>query len=435
MSDRNPFSPEKLEKCFEKVSTQIDVAVAVSGGADSMALLLLFDRWRQTRLANDQQAPDLTVFTIDHGLRSEAAGECQFVVDKARELGYEARILSWTGEKPTTGLQEKARDKRYQLLATACHLRGIKALMTGHHLNDQAETFLMRLARGSGVDGLSSIAPESRRYGLTLVRPLLDFEKQQLIELLADNDWRFISDSSNEDVRFERVRIREQQEELKKLGLTPKMIGLGAARLRRARSALNEVTDKFMAKNAFVSDFGTARIDQLALSDAPDEIALRALSRLLRICGGSQDVANLARLENLTAKLKGDFSTNRTLAGCRVIAKGDFWLLAREAGRITELEKPVVPDGCMFWDNRYIVCANKDASPKIVAGPLVMATDLETLKEDAALQNVPKEALASLLTLRFDGQLIGVPAIDYWNSEAVSAGLQAKLITGDEGLT
>lgn len=434
MSDLNIISDLKLEKCFDNISTQADIALAVSGGPDSMALLLLVDRWRRRRLEQGLSAPDLTILTIDHGLRKEAGEECQFVLDKAHELGYKAELLHWTGPKPTTRIQEMAREIRYQQMAAACHLRGIKILMTAHHLDDQGETFLMRLARGSGVDGLSAMAFESRHYGLKLVRPLLEFEKTELVAQLDQSGWSYKIDPSNEDTKYERVRLRKRKEELQKLGLSSKMIGLAASRLRRAKIALNEVSNEFLAKNAFISDYGTARIDQLAFFDAPDEIAIRALSKLLKLCGGSLEVANMARLENLMAKLKDDFSTNHTLAGCRLIAKGDFWLILREAGRIVDVEKPIVPDGCMFWDNRYIVCANKDASNKITAGPLLKAADLNILVDEKALASVPKEALGSLLTLRQNGRLIAVPAIDYWQSEAISAGLQAKLITGDDGL-
>ncbi len=434
MSDQDTFNQEALEKCFVNVSTQTDVALAVSGGPDSMALLLLVDRWRRARLRQEHRAPDLTIFAIDHGLRPAAMDECQFVADKAKALGYDAHILRWEGEVPSTRIQEMAREIRYQLLAEACHLRNIKTVMTAHHLDDQAETVLMRLARGSGVDGLCAIAVQSRRYGLGLLRPLLEFEKAELLALLKENDWDYMTDPSNKDSRFERVRLRERSAELKKLGLTAKMIGLSARRLRRAKTALNETSDEFLNSHAFISDYGTARIDQLALFDAPDEIAIRALSKVLRVCGGSQDVPNMARLETLIGRLKADFSTNRTLAGCRLIAKGDFWLVAREAGRITELEKPIVPGGCMFWDNRYIVCADKKASARITAAPLGEGSDLKGLVEESLLQNFPKDALPSLLTLRNKGKIIAVPAFDFWRAQAISAGLQARFITSDDGL-
>ncbi len=370
MSKRDPISKEKLEERFDNISTKSSVGLAVSGGPDSMALLLLVDRWFRARKKANKLTPDIVIFSVDHGLRAAAARECAFVMNKAKALGYKSEILTWEGEVPTSRVQESAREIRYQLLAAACHKHGLKTLLTAHHLDDQAETFLMRLARGSGVDGLCAMAVESRRYGLHLLRPLLDLEKTVLLQALQDANWDYIEDPSNDDLRFERVRLRQHSEELQALGLSAKMIGLGAKRLRRAKMALNEISDGFLEDNAFISDYGTARIDQLALYDAPDEIAIRALAKVLRICGGTRDVPNMARLETLLEGLKGDFSTNRTLAGCRLIAKGDFWLVVREVGRIIEVQKPVMPGGCMFWDARYIICADEKASKSIIAGPL-----------------------------------------------------------------
>ncbi len=432
MSERAPINDEKLEECFLNISTKRSIGLAISGGPDSMALLLLVDRWRCARVKADKPIPDLRIFSVDHGLRAEAAHECAFVMRQAKALGYEGETLTWEGEVPKSRVQESAREIRYQLLAAACHKHGIKSLLTAHHIDDQAETFLMRLARGSGVDGLCAMAKESRRYGLHLHRPLLDLEKTVLLQELQEANWDYIEDPSNSDPRFERVRIRQHSKDLEALGLTSKMISLGARRLRRAKMALNEISDRFLDENAFISEYGTARIDQLALYDAPDEIAIRALSRVLRMCGGTQDVPNMARLETLLDGLNGDFSTNRTLAGCRLIAKGDFWLVVREVGRIIELQKPLVPGGCMFWDARYIVCADQKASKNIVAGPLISADELIGSDEEKALQAIEKEAVPSLLALRNKGELVAVPAIDFWQSESIRAGLQAKFITGDD---
>ncbi len=434
MPERDHINTEKLEECFFTFSTKKTIGLAVSGGPDSMALLLLVDRWRCAREKAGKPVPNLRIFSVDHGLRAEAARECAFVMRKAKALGYKGETLTWTGDAPTSRVQETAREIRYQLLAAACHKHKIKSLLTAHHLDDQAETFLMRLARGSGVDGLCAMAGESRRYGLHLHRPLLDFEKTVLLQELQAAKWDFIEDPSNSDPRFERVRIRAHSKDLKALGLSAKMIGLGARRLRRAKMALNEISDRFLDENAFISDYGTARIDQLALYDAPDEIAIRALSRVLRMCGGTQEVPNMARLEKLLDGLNGDFSTNRTLAGCRLIAKGDFWFVLREVGRITELEKPLVPGGCMFWDARYIVCADQKASKDIVAGPLISADELMGRDEEKALEAIAKEAVPSLLALRCKGELVAVPAIDFWQSESIRARLQAKFITGEDAL-
>lgn len=419
---------------FEDISARSDVAIAVSGGPDSMALLHLADRWRRKRLAARQPAPDYAVFTVDHGLRAEAASECRFVIEAARNMGYAAEVLSWKGERPKTRVQEWAREIRYQLLAMACHTRRIGVLMTAHHLDDQAETFVMRLARGSGVDGLAAMARESRRYGLRLFRPLLDIPKRDLLAELDAGGIRYVEDPSNEDPRYERVRLRQHEAELKRLGLSAEMIGLSAARLRRARCALEEIRDNFLANNAVISAFGSARVDQLALSDAPGDIAIRVLARLLHICGGSREAPGMARLETLSEHLRADFDTSRTLAGCRIIAKGDDWLIVREAGRISDLDKKLIPGDCVFWDNRYVICLDHGAPQDIFAGPLGRDEDTARKIEAAPVKTVPKEALASLLAFRRKGAVIAVPALDLWSAEALQAGLSARFVGGDESV-
>jgi len=424
----------QLNLLFSSLAEERRVALAVSGGPDSMALLLLADRWRRAQLDAGEEVAEFTVLTVDHGLRPEAAEECRFVVKKAKKLGHKARVLVWEGDKPKTRLQELARARRYQLLATACHSAKISLLMTAHHVEDQAETLLMRLGRGSGLDGLAAIPRKSRRYGLDLLRPLLDLSKQQLLEELQHVGWDYIEDPSNDDRRFERVRLRQCQEELDCLGLSPKMIGLSAKRLGRARRALEAARDSFLAGNAVFSSYGSARVDQLALSDVSEEVALRALARILRTCGGNLEPPGMAQLEQLGEALRDDFSSNHTLGGCRIIARGDFWLVVREAGRISELEKPISPGQCIFWDNRFIVCAGVDAPEDIHVGPLASLEGIKPLVDAAVLKKFPIEVLASLLSFRRKGEIIAVPALDYWDEVAIRAELTARFITVDEGL-
>ena len=436
MPEHDPISFEHLQKCFSSFSQQDHIGLAISGGPDSMALLLLVDRWRTARVKARQKVPELVLFTVDHGLRDTAAQECALVMERAAKLGHEGEVLrwDWQGEPPETRVQEQAREIRYQLLAAACHSRGIKCLLTAHHLDDQAETFLMRLARGSGVDGLGAMTRESRHYGLQLVRPLLAFPKAVLLEELRIAGWQYVTDPSNKDLRFERVRMREHREQFEALGLSARMIALSAERLQRARAALERGCERFLTDNALISDYGTARIDQLALADAPDEIGVRALAKVLRICGGRSEDPNMARLERLLEKLKDDFSTNRTLAGCRLIAKGDFWLIVREAGRIVERQKPLVPGGCMFWDARYIICADSDVPDTIEVGPLLLMSSLLDDKAQKKLHKLPKEAIASLLVLWEKGEVLAVPAIDYWRREELCGQIKVRFVTRDDGL-
>ncbi len=157
--------------CLEPFSSAV---LAVSGGPDSVALMHLARRWAKL---TGRDPASLAVVTVDHGLRSESASEAAFVAGEARALGLAHHTLPWAGEKPKTGIQAAARQARYDLLAEYCAQRSIGCVAVAHTADDQAETFLMRLRRGSGVDGLAAMAAVSERGAITLVRPLLSFSK------------------------------------------------------------------------------------------------------------------------------------------------------------------------------------------------------------------------------------------------------------------
>ena len=170
-ADSSPWiSDAALEARFAPFAELGHLALAVSGGADSLALLLLAQRWRSARASG----PQLLVLTVDHGLRPESAAEARFVGEVASRYGLSFRSLRWEGPAPTAGVEAAARAARYSLLLGAARAEGATHLATAHHRDDQAETFLMRLARGSGVYGLAAMSPDVDRDGIRLVRPLLD---------------------------------------------------------------------------------------------------------------------------------------------------------------------------------------------------------------------------------------------------------------------
>ncbi len=212
-----PISSSEARAAFASLSRFPGLALAVSGGADSMALLHLMARW----CAEGGAKPDLTVLTVDHGLRAESREEAAMVARMAESLGLPHVILTWRRiEAQGGGLQERAREARYDLMAAYCHAHDIPALVTAHHLDDQAETFLMRLKRGSGLDGLAAIPEESTWSGVAVLRPLLDMPKARLAATLTAAGLGWAEDPSNSDQRFERARMRASGEALSKLGLT-----------------------------------------------------------------------------------------------------------------------------------------------------------------------------------------------------------------------
>jgi tRNA(Ile)-lysidine synthase len=307
-----PLADFELGPLFSGLSSFQKILVAVSGGPDSMALLHLLHRWRKARGGSE-----LIAATIDHGLRAEARAEAELAAKFCRTLGVPHRILDWSGDKPAAGIQEAAREARYTLLAAFAKDEQARAIVTAHTRDDQAETFLMRLARGSGLTGLVSIRARSQRDGLPLLRPLLGVPKSRLIATLRQAGIGYAEDSSNKDPRFTRVRLRGLMDTLKKEGIDSTRIALLSQRLARADAALEAAVDE-AERELLVTGEGRVTAEAAALFGLPDEISLRLIGRAVGRLG-NEGPAELAKLETLHAALKeareqGE-SLKRTLAG------------------------------------------------------------------------------------------------------------------------
>src|SRR3954452_10233875 len=202
--DHFRISAGDAKRLFADWKSAPALVLAVSGGPDSVALMWLSARWRRA-LA---RGPRLVAVTVDHGLRTEAAREAREVKRLARRLDVPHRTLRWTGAKPKTGLPAAARDARYRLLARAARQSRATHILTAHTRDDQAETLLMRLLRGSGIAGLAAMSREAEREGVRLARPFLNISKSQLIATLSKANIEFAEDPSNHDMTFTRPRLR-----------------------------------------------------------------------------------------------------------------------------------------------------------------------------------------------------------------------------------
>jgi len=293
-------------------------AVAVSGGGDSQALMLLLADW-----ARGAKRPLPVVLTVDHGLTSDSARVAQGVVQSAGHCGLQAHKLVWKGSKPAADIEAEARMARYRLMGEWCEAHAIKALYVAHTLEDQAETFLMRLARGSGLDGLAAMRtrspfPVQGFDRLCVVRPLLAMERGPLRAWLESRGEAWIEDPMNGDPRFHRVRIRAAWPALGELGLSPQRIAAAAEHLGRARDALDDATAEFLeAACRFEAD--RVLLDGTRLAAAAPEIGLRALAQILSRVSGEPYRPRFERLERLYGAIReGSFKSARTLHGCRV---------------------------------------------------------------------------------------------------------------------
>lgn len=305
------------------------VLIAVSGGPDSTALLFLARRWRGAR----DGGPQLLAATVDHGLRPEAAAEAAAVARRCAQWGVPHRILAWTGTKPQRGIQAAAREARHRLLRAAAADAGADALAFAHTLDDQAETVLFRLARGSGLTGLSAMRPAAERADVVLLRPLLGVPKARLVATLEAAGVTYARDPGNQDPRFTRPRLRALAPALAAEGLDARRLALLARRAGRADAALEAVAADAKARlvRAAPADGAVLAVDRAGFAALPEEIAIRLLGHLITAVG-SEGPVELGKLEALAARLaaalahggssQGAARFSATLAGALVSARG-----------------------------------------------------------------------------------------------------------------
>ena len=334
-----PLSTGEAKRLLDPFADAPVIVLAVSGGPDSTALLTLAARWRSAL----GHGPRLIAVTIDHGLRPQSAGEAKAVKRLAHRLGVPHRTLRWRGRKPTSGLQEAARAARYRLLANAAAAAKATHIITAHTLDDQAETVLIRMTRGSGLTGLCAMsplttlpAPSGRE--IALARPLLDIPKARLVATLKRAGIGFAHDPSNSDPRFARTRLRALMPALAREGLDARRLALLARRMRRADSAVETLV--LLAASA-VSDQpwplgGPLVFDAPKFVHLPEEVQLRLLARAIVQLGAGAPV-RLGRLEALCSALasakahsgRAPPRLRRTLAGALVTLAGDRLVVER----------------------------------------------------------------------------------------------------------
>jgi len=321
------------QSLFAPLSGAKGVGLAVSGGADSLALMLLAARWRDA----DPTAPPLYVYSVDHALRPEAADEVAFVLAEAEKLGLAARGLRWDGEKPETGVSEAARTARYRLIGEAMRRDGADILATAHHLDDQAETVLMRLAHGSGLAGLRGMAAVSQVEGVTVARPLLGLSREDLAAIVADAGLSPVADPSNTDRHYERVRWRQALPHLAELGLDAGRLALFAARAGEAQEAIALFAEDFIARSVTPCAGGVA-VSASVLAGLPRAVLVDVVGRLLEEVGGANKRRQLAQVELLALRLaEGSALKRTTLHGSVVTSDGRTVSIVKEAGRHARL--------------------------------------------------------------------------------------------------
>jgi tRNA(Ile)-lysidine synthase len=296
------------------------IAVAVSGGGDSVALMHLLADY-----ARAQKRKPPIVLTVDHGLRRSSAKDSKQVAAWAGQAGLPVHVLTWAGAKPKAGVEAAAREARYRLMGDWLARHKIATLMVGHTIDDQAETFLLRLARGSGLDGLAAMRgdapwPVAGFPKLSVARPLLGITRADLRAYLKARDQAWLDDPMNQDEAFDRVKIRRAEKTLAGLGLTAPRLAAAAAHLARARLALESSTEALLARATSRSKGQTGMLLAPAiLVAAPREVGLRALAAMLMAVSGQGYRPRFEALERLFDRIAaGTLEKGANLHGCHI---------------------------------------------------------------------------------------------------------------------
>jgi tRNA(Ile)-lysidine synthase len=390
------------------------LAVAVSGGPDSLGLCLLADRWARAR------AGEVLALTVDHGLRPDSAAEAATAGAWLRARGIAHEILPWRGSKPTSGVQAAARRARYDLLADRCRAGAILHLLLAHHQDDQIETVAFRERRRSGPDGLAGMPAIRDLRGLRLLRPLLAVPKARLLATLERLEQPWLEDPSNRALRFARARLREERLDGDRLErLTAEHAG--------RRAALDVETARWLVRHARVDPAGFVLLSQPAFRAARPEVARRALSQALATIGGGEYPPRGERLGRLLDELRSSVpAAGRTLAGCRVLSLGERVLICREAGAIVD-RAALRPGRAVLWDGRFLARLSGDAD-----GIELRALGQAGLREPRAssptgsVRRLPPPVRAGLPSLWLGDRPIGAPHLGLAVSD-IAAGAKINL--------
>ena len=375
------------------------LALAVSGGSDSMAMLRMVRDWapRNTQII---------ALTVDHDLRAEAKLEAAQVAAWCAGLGIPHHILKWQHPEIKTGIQAKARKARYDLMAAWCAEHDVQALLTAHTADDQAETVAMRAARTNSAAALAGIWAETEWQGLRVIRPLLNHRRQDLRNYLTGIGQGWIDDPSNEDVKFERVRVRQ--------GLNGELSGLEAqAQATQTSIKANSKTVQTWCLNHFqIHETGFLTISLSQLKVLGCDILDLVLRRMIDLAGSSTRKPDREERGDFLNWINGPSAGRRTLGGALFVKREEIFVVGREAGRIANVPEVVPASGFVVWDGRFRVEAPPGAT--VVAVGVLQGIERRT--------DIPAFVQASLPAVLKNGAVLAIPHL------GIGSGVRVKFL-------
>ncbi len=382
------------------------IAVGVSGGADSLCLTFLLAEWAK------YTGKQLTAITVNHNLRAVATQEATDVHTLLEQAGISHVTLKNETSIPPSGIEEYARRIRYKLLTDYCHAHQINTLFLAHHAGDQAETFLFRLSKKSGLTGLRAMLPEVTTNGIRICRPFLTISKNDIIDTLKSKQISWIEDEMNHDDFYTRVQFRHFLPQLSTLGILPETVATVTERLARADNALQHYVYQFINKHVWIDYRGFARVPIPALQECPFEIQIRIISTLIDRIGQSGKFISLKSVEELCVKLP----CSATLGECVFVPHRTGLYIAKEAKHI-KAGRFITPHTPTQWD-RFLITATHPCF--IQAAPPI-----------DKIENIPAIVQKTFPAVFMQKELEKSVQIDY--KEKNDSNIQIQFLTQTEG--
>ena len=345
-----------LYSCIDKYKDIIknkNISVAVSGGIDSMALMLILDLWCKNNNTN------LTAITVDHKLREESTNEAIYVNSLCKEKNIKHVILTWEGEKPDHNIELIARENRYKLISNYCKNNKIDYVFIAHHLQDQAETFLIRLFRGSGIDGLSSMKKIAENYNLKIIRPFLNVKKEDLRQYLLENKIEWVEDESNNDEKYLRNKIRLFLNSFENKDDIIKRIDFAVNQINDYKVFIDNYIKKVERKIVSFNSFGTCILHKHFLLQEDENIILKILAQISMIVSGNKYKPRLEKLRRLLDTIQNEDKIKYTFYGCIFESYNNDIIVYREYNSIKE-DVGLIYNQEVIWDNRFKITLTKN---------------------------------------------------------------------------
>lgn len=387
----NHHIDDQIQTALQPYITDVaPIAVAVSGGGDSMAMLLAL-HFYTTQADNEFK---FIALTVDHNLRLDSALEAEQVAEWCQALGIEHHILTWKFDQmPKSAIQEKARKARYQLMGEFCQTQGIEKLFVAHNLEDNEETFLMRLKRGAGLRGLSSIADKaewwlSQGAKIQIIRPFLNIKRATLRLFLQQHQQQWVDDVSNENEKFERVQVRNflSENALFETG----NIAQSARRLAQADAAIEHYVENFWQISVRCLKHGIAAITKADFKQLPQELQLRLLARLVWTIGGQNNPPRWQKVENLAVQLAGE-GRQFCLGNCLIVQKQDTLWFGREGRDAKNVEETYIePQQKIEFQQRFYIRNHRQNKVSVLSYTIGSEPSHQWIERFDELKNCPK---------------------------------------------